>query len=268
MKSIPECLVVVFFSVTFSSFAHDIWVTGKQTGEIFNAEIGYGHNFPERGVIPGRRDFFVVPQLTDGSHRTLIKTISEDYLYTTEKKFDEGGYILTTQMKPMFWSRTSEGWKPVDKRQHTTVHYCEFVTKYAKSLITVGTSGSHAVHRVPAGQELEIVPVSDLIHISPDSVKFKLIYKGEPLPNALLELDSAEYLSRKHQAEHQDNNHKNHAHKPEVSAESDKSGVITLASLHKGKWLAKVKHKQTFGDQKLCDEIVVVATLSFWRESF
>lgn len=29
--------------------AHDVWITGKQAENNVTAEIGYGHNFPQRG---------------------------------------------------------------------------------------------------------------------------------------------------------------------------------------------------------------------------
>ena len=43
--------------------AHDVWITGKQAENNITAEIGYGHNFPSKGTIPDRRNFFENPRI-------------------------------------------------------------------------------------------------------------------------------------------------------------------------------------------------------------
>ena len=58
--------------------AHDVWITGKQAENNVTAEIGYGHNFPSKGTIPDRRNFFENPRLYNGketSQRPRIMSI-------------------------------------------------------------------------------------------------------------------------------------------------------------------------------------------------
>lgn len=53
--------------------AHDVWITGKQAENNVTAEIGYGHNFPSKGTIPDRRDFFENPRLYNGKETITLK---------------------------------------------------------------------------------------------------------------------------------------------------------------------------------------------------
>ncbi len=53
--------------------AHDVWITGKQAENNVIAEIGYGHNFPSKGTIPDRRDFFETPRLYNGKETITLK---------------------------------------------------------------------------------------------------------------------------------------------------------------------------------------------------
>lgn len=56
--------------------AHDVWITGKQAENNVTAEIGYGHNFPSKGTIPDRRDFFENPRLYNGKETITLKPAS------------------------------------------------------------------------------------------------------------------------------------------------------------------------------------------------
>lgn len=123
--------------------AHDVWITGKQAENNVIAEIGYGHNFPSKGTIPDRRDFFETPRLYNGKETITLKPTSTDYVYKIESAGNGNSYVLSTKMKPGYWSRTSSGWKPVSREGRNDVAYCEFVTKYAKSFILVNSRCQH-----------------------------------------------------------------------------------------------------------------------------
>ncbi|ELT3789460.1 DUF4198 domain-containing protein, partial [Escherichia coli] len=185
-----------------------------------------------------------------------------DYVYKIESAGNGNSYVLSTKMKPGYWSRTSSGWKPVSREGRNDVAYCEFVTKYAKSFIPGEQQMPAQLYQYPIGDELEIIPLSDISRFGED-VKLKVLYKTSPLAGATLELDSVSYLKSSrhtHAAEH-----KHSAHKAELTFVSNEDGIITVPSLHVGQWLAKVKNKKVFQDKNLCDETVDVATLSFSR---
>ncbi|EHS7083241.1 DUF4198 domain-containing protein, partial [Escherichia coli] len=202
------------------------------------------------------------PRLYNGKETITLKPTSTDYVYKIESAGNGNSYVLSTKMKPGYWSRTSSGWKPVSREGRNDVAYCEFVTKYAKSFIPGEQQMPAQLYQYPIGDELEIIPLSDISRFGED-VKLKVLYKTSPLAGATLELDSVSYLKSSrhtHAAEH-----KHSAHKAELTFVSNEDGIITVPSLHVGQWLAKVKNKKVFQDKNLCDETVDVATLSFSR---
>lgn len=238
--------------------AHDVWITGKQAENNITAEIGYGHNFPSKGTIPDRRNFFENPRIYNGKETITLKPASTDYVYKTESASKDNGYVLSTYMKPGYWSRTSSGWKPVSREGRNDVAYCEFVTKYAKSFIPGEQQMPAQLYQSPTGHELEIIPLSDISRFSED-VKLKVLYKTSPLAGAIMELDSVSYLKSSrhtHAVEH-----KHPVHKAELTFVTNEDGIVTVPSLHIGQWLAKVQNKKSFQDKSLCDETVDVATL-------
>ena len=217
--------------------AHDVWITGKQAENNVIAEIGYGHNFPSKGTIPDRRDFFENPRLYNGKETITLKPASTDYVYKTESASKDNGYVLSTYMKPGYWSRTSSGWKPVSREGRNDVAYCEFVTKYAKSFIPGEQQMPAQLYQSPTGHELEIIPLSDISRFS-ENVKLKVLYKTSPLAGAIMELDSVSYLPSSrhtHAVEH-----KHPVHKAELTFVTNEDGIVTVPSLHIGQWLAKV----------------------------
>ena len=133
--------------------AHDVWITGKQAENNITAEIGYGHNFPSKGTIPDRRNFFENPRIYNGKETITLKPASTDYVYKTESASKDNGYVLSTYMKPGYWSRTSSGWKPVSREGRNDVAYCEFVSKRLVRTVLIFTESSdqlsRATDRVP-----------------------------------------------------------------------------------------------------------------------
>ncbi len=57
--------------------------------------------------------------------------------------------------------------------------YCEFVTKYAKSFIPREQQMPAQLYQYPIGDELEIIPLSDISRFGED-VKLKVLYKTSP----------------------------------------------------------------------------------------
>lgn len=265
MRHFAVCLAVAFSATTFGAQAHDVWVTSHPDGRRLTAEIGYGHHFPARGTLADRASWFAAPQLTNGANTVTLKPGAEEYVYTTDQPVAAGGYILMTQMKTSFWSRTPAGWKPADRQQYPDARYCQRSTKYARALVTVGEPSPSAVFLQPTGQAMEIVPVSDVVSPGSGPAIFQIRYQGAALAGATVELNSARYIAREDTAHTAKVKGEHHEHPAEFTAHSDAGGKATFASLPAGEWLAKVVHKQPFADTAQCDETVTVATLSFVR---
>lgn len=274
MKRISGYAAVTAVLLTFSVQAHDVWVTGSPAQKGISAEIGYGHHFPERGTLPDREKYFTAPQMTGPGQTLTLQTTPEAYVYHSGETLAQGYWFITTQMKSGFWSRTGQGWKPGDKRQYPDVRYCQWATKYARSLLSIGTPTANTALPQPPAQELEIVPAGNLLKADKQPVQLKVIYKGAPLPDALVELNSAAYIARQseehHHHDHQAGDDKQahggqHESKAQLSARTDKNGVVTFSMLPAGEWLSLISHQFPFTDPAQCDDNLVVATLSFKR---
>ena len=109
--------------------AHDVWITGKQAENNITAEIGYGHNFPSKGTIPDRRNFFENPRIYNGKETITLKPASTDYVYKTESASKDNGYVLSTYMKPGYWFQIKVrypviGFTLAVKMYIIPVHFC------------------------------------------------------------------------------------------------------------------------------------------------
>lgn len=161
---------------------------------------------------------------------------------------------------------TSAGWRAADKKQRPDVTYCEFATKYARTITGTGGPADMAVIAQPTGQELEIIPVTNPLKASEHPAKFRIMYKNVPLENAEVEINSAEYVSQHH---HDHRSHRNtvehHEHASQMILKSDATGIITVNQLPAGEWLLLTKQKSAYSDISRCDETMTAATLSFTR---
>ncbi|AXD10453.1 DUF4198 domain-containing protein [Salmonella enterica] len=266
MKTLPVSATFLLSLMAFSVRAHDVWVTSHSEQREVVAVIGYGHHFPDRGTLPGRKHYFSLPRLTDGKQIITLQPTREAYIYRAENIPIPESYIITASMKPTFWSRTSAGWRAADKKQRPDVTYCEFATKYARTITGTGGPADMAVIAQPTGQELEIIPVTNPLKASEHPAKFRIMYKNVPLENAEVEINSAEYVSQHH---HDHRSHRNtaehHEHASQMILKSDATGIITVNQLPAGEWLLLTKQKSAYSDISRCDETMTAATLSFTR---
>lgn len=85
-------ILALCLAASGQTLAHDVWITGKQAENNVTAEIGYGHNFPSKGTIPDRRDFFETPRLYNGKETITLKPTSTDYVYKTDSAGNGNSY--------------------------------------------------------------------------------------------------------------------------------------------------------------------------------
>ncbi|EOV8087048.1 DUF4198 domain-containing protein [Providencia rettgeri] len=255
--------------MTSIASAHDVWLTAKPISDRIIAEIGYGHDFPSKGRLPNRQDYFVLPQITTEQGSEQLESTETDYVYEYKQHLkNTENFIISTNMKPMFWSRTKKGWRPLDKQQAEQASYCQFSVKFAKTIVSDGNLKLDSYIFKPIGQELEIVPINNIFSNNEQVDLFQVFYRGKPLSHSQVEIDSAEYIknSHNHSHSHAANNESKHPpHTAEYSVTSNNDGIISIKNLPAGEWMLLTKYKQPFENREQCDESVAVATLSFKR---
>ncbi|HGN1707632.1 TPA: DUF4198 domain-containing protein [Providencia rettgeri] len=255
--------------MAYTASAHDVWVTAKPMKDRIIAEIGYGHDFPAKGRLPNRQDYFVLPQITTEQGKKILESTGTDYVYEFNHKLKNAdNFIISTNMKPMFWSKTKKGWRPLDKQQAPQASYCQFSVKFAKTIVSNGNIELDSYIFKPIGQELEIVPINNIFSKNEQIDLFQVFYRGKPLSQSRVEIDSAEYIKNIHNHDHSHGANSESAHPPhtaEYSLTTNDNGIISVKDLPAGEWMLLTKYKQPFENSEQCDENVAVATLSFKR---
>lgn len=231
-----------------STNAHDFWVNGDNQNQ-FKAHIGYGHDFPKPEKIPENRTKLFNPLyvIKDGGAKTTLKQEGENYEFVGEK-LANGAYILAGEYKPTFWSKDSDGkWHMDGTRVNTkNVEFCELAIMNAKSVISVGGAKADFIKK-PIGQKIEIVPVDDPFELKVDKpFKVQVFLDGKPLKTAKVTGTFEGFLQDKHA----------------FIGTTDLNGVIDVLALRPGKWLLEVTHEQPHKDAKVCEQEIIIATLT------
>lgn len=262
MKLGSITLSVIGTLLSVQVYAHDLWIMPSLDAQTINASIGYGHDFPAQGSESGKRNLFAVPQLLEGKEKYTLTATDNDYFFTSNVAKKAGNYFLITEMKPAIWSKTDNGWKPVDRTSGATISYCMHTIKYTKSLFTIDSVAGESddwVKKV-VGHSLEIIPQTNPLSTSANDLTFQVLYQGQPLADTELRLDSEDYLRKAATGEHGSHHH------PQYQAVTNHNGIAKFSRVGSGKWLLIVARKSPYKDLKKCDEDVYKATLSFVRQ--
>ena len=254
-------LTILLCGVAFSANAHRVWVSANHThgGEILKAELGYGE-FPEfEPIAKERLDIFKPLQLiTEKGTENLIQKGLHNYQFESAKPVKDGSYLVVGEYKPTFWSKNANGWKRENMTQMPNATYCEETRMYGKFIANVGhESASKDIITRPVGHHLEIVPLDNPanVHVG-ERFKVKVLFNGEPLPNAVLTATFDGF----------DTSDRSKSHKVEAQAFSDVTGdygTVEIIPLRQGFWKANVEHKTDYPNPKVCQKLANYATLTF-----
>ncbi len=254
-------LAALLCAGTFAAHAHRVWVSADHThgGEILKAELGYGE-FPNfEPIAQDRLNLFQPLQLvTQKGKENLLQKGTHNYQFQSRKPVAEGSYLVLAEYKPTFWSKNANGWKRENITQMPDATYCEQTRMFGKYIANIGhdSAGKDVITR-PVGHMLEIVPLDNPANIKVgERFKVKVLFQGEPLPNATLTATFDGF----------DTSDRSKTHKVEAQAFSDTTasdGTVDIMPLRQGFWKANIEHKTEFPDQKICQKLANYATLTF-----
>ncbi|MDO5059073.1 MAG: DUF4198 domain-containing protein [Neisseria sp.] len=262
MKKMMTAAAVLALWVSGQAQAHRVWVESEHThgGEVLEAALGYGE-FPDLEPIAQERlSIFSKPIQLVGAEgkQDMLQKGEFNYQYRSKMPMKEGSYLVLAAYQPTFWSKNAAGWKRTDMMEMTDASYCEQTRMYGKNIVNVGhDSAETAVITRPTGQLLEIVPLDNPANIRVgEPFKVKVLYKGEPLPNATLTATFKGF----------DLSDRKKSHKVEAQAFSDTTaadGTVDIIPLRQGFWKASVEHKTDYEDQKVCQKQATYTTMTF-----
>lgn len=242
---------VLFFSAAPSTVAHELWVNALgQQGDLFRADIGYGHSFPDAETIPADRVHIFKPlQLVTPEARITLEQAGENYAYQKKMTLKKGSYLVLGFYRPTFWSKGAEGWQQTDRTQRPDAIYVEEAIMCAKTICNIEGAAADDLVTTPAGQRLEIVPQRNPACIGANgTLLVQVLCDGKPVKNADVEASLAGSADKKDKA---------------FNGKTDDNGVVAISALQPGYWLLKTKHAYDHPDRKRADEVVLVATLTF-----
>ncbi|EGV35214.1 TPA: DUF4198 domain-containing protein [Neisseria weaveri] len=261
MNTFKMLMLTGTLMLSTAAHAHRVWVETGHThgGEILKAELGYGE-FPDMEPIAADRlNIFKPLQLVTAEGKQDLQQKGEhNYQYQSKRPVRDGSYLVIAEYLPTFWSKNAAGWKRVDMKAMPDATYCEQTRMYGKNIVNVGhESADTAIITKPVGHKLEIVPLDNPanIHVG-ERFKVKVLFNGEPLPNATLTATFDGF----------DTSDRSKTHKVEAQAFSDKTGAdgtVDIIPLRQGFWKANVEHSTAYSDPAVCQKQANYSTLTF-----
>ncbi|MDR2353513.1 MAG: DUF4198 domain-containing protein [Deltaproteobacteria bacterium] len=247
-------LLFVLCSLASPALAHDYWAQFQgipAEGQKAEVLFGYGHNFPVGETIEAATfaERFLPPKVVGPSGNLKLDPGSQPWLFITADTLKAGTYVVLTESKESFSSRTSGGYARQSKKEATGVISCSYGASFGKEIVTLGpTKGKN--YAKAYGQKLEIVP-----QIDPAALKvgvpfpIQVLYEGKALPGAEVVAYFAGFTPE------------NTAYA--FSSRSNKEGKVEVIPLATGEWLVKASYRGPYSDTTVCDNLSYNASLKF-----
>jgi uncharacterized GH25 family protein len=245
--TIFSCLALAIFLLTPAlASAHDMWATADNpaVGSTLTANIGYGHHFPAMEDIPAEElPFFQIWAVGPDGQIDLTPG-SPNYVYTSTGQLAKQTYLVISDVKPIYWTRTTAGkWEMKPKNEVAGAASCENAIENAKGIIVVGGDTNGNLATTAQGLPLEIVP---LVH--PATVKagqalpLQILFEGKPLAGAEVK---ARYSGL-----------------PAIASDTalaftdttDQEGKVNFVPLVQGEWMVMVRNDTPYTGPNSCDK--------------
>lgn len=250
-------LVVVICSSTIT-WAHSLWLIASnyhpRVGEPVEVEIGWGHKFPKDEIIQEgilEQIYAIDPE---GETVHLQKASPTQFVLTPELK---GTYLVVANIKPCFFSNTTEGRKRGTKKDLKKVIKCTHYSIEAKTVIIAEKKDGGFSRQ--AGSLLEVIPLESPQQLKEgDILPLKVLFRKKPLSHVYLDATYDGFSPEETSIGHKTLKVA-FAHKTFV----DKKGEAAIKLFEKGLWMVNVNHKIPYPDNKECDEDFYSTILTF-----
>lgn len=241
-------LSTMLFAAT-PAFAHFAWLglsdyTPKK-GAKLKGTVGWGHSFPLEGFLSRNRleNFSILGQEKEEKEVLFSSPLeweSEEGLTT------EGGYVVTAERKPGFYTKTTKGGRSASKQDLEGVISCSYSHMSMKAVASQGAVGE--VSQV-VGLPIEIVPLDNPASLKQgDYLHVRILLHGEPYRGEVygtyagFSTDSNTYA---------------------YVTTTDTQGYGRIRLLQPGLWLLKTSHETPYPDSEECDVEKFITSLTF-----
>ena len=252
------CILVVLLSVIASQAkAHNLWLAldhySHRFGETAKVFLYLAHSLPfdNLGRPEKMKEFFYLDPSGKQKEFELKKPDSESFFNEVGVPLamqQEGTYIASAVMKPMFMTTTPKGRKMQSKKDLPNAISCRYVEFFAKAIFHAGKPGGNA-YKTVLDQTIEMVPQKDPGLLKPgEYFPVKVLFKGEPLKGEFVYATYIGFSTREEYA---------------FTTKTDHKGIAMIRIINPGIWWVKVPHKEQYDDQAECDVGQYAAIMTF-----
>ncbi|MDR1656093.1 MAG: DUF4198 domain-containing protein [Deltaproteobacteria bacterium] len=230
---------------TSAAVAHDMWATADDptVGQPLKAVIGYGHHFPTLEDIPAEELPFFQVWAVGPKGKIELSQGSPNYSFTSKDNLEKATYLVISDVKPIYWSRTPSGdWSMKRKDETPGAAECGYYIEGAKGIVSVDGDVTPSLAVKAQGLPIEIVP-----EVHPGTVKpgqklvLQVLFQGKPLPGAEVKgrYDAFSSLASDTAQAFVDT--------------TDQKGQVAFVPLAAGSWMLTARNKAAYEGPGTCD---------------
>ncbi|MDR2459263.1 MAG: DUF4198 domain-containing protein [Deltaproteobacteria bacterium] len=255
MYKIYACLIALALLMATPAMAHDMWATADkpEAGKPLAMVIGYGHHFPQPEAIPDEEYGLFNAKLFGPKGEIALTPGTPNYIWNSNEPVEAGTYLAISDVNPVFWSQTPEGWAMKPKNEAPGAISCGRFIESAKGIVNVGAPGNPEILATKVGLPIEIIPSVNPATVKPgQKLPLTVLLQGQPLAGAIIKARNAGFQEI--------------AESPEASAFSsvtDRNGLVNFVPLAEGDWILSASYETPYQDLAACDKESYATTLFF-----
>ena len=255
---LQECILIILLLIVVSEArAHNLWLGldhySHRVGETAKVFLYLSHSLPfgDFGKPEKMKEFFYLDPSGERKDFGLKKPDPESFFNevgVTLKLKEEGTYLASVVMRPVFMTITPEGRKMQSKKELPDAISCRYVEFFAKAIFHAGKPGGNA-YKSTLGQTLEIIPQKDPgLMKAGDYLPVKVFFHGKPLAGEFVYATYIGFSTREDFA---------------YTTMTDHDGIAKIRVTNPGIWWVKLPYKRPHDDKSECDVDQYATILTF-----
>lgn len=224
--------------------AHFSWLSAHLVEDRLQLVAQFGHHLaPERTLPVERIDSAVV--FNPGGQRTPTVRTEQSL---SAPVGEAGTYVLSAQLQPRFWSRTTQGGRNASRLEYPDAFSCRASIDVVTTLVNTGGSIGNVAQA--AGHDFELIAQQDPSQLSAgETLEVLILFRGRPWQGRL------QGTWQGHAPDSDDDY--------PLSVDTNADGIAQLTLTQRGGWLLWANTREPYADPEICDEQAWNATLSF-----
>lgn len=231
-------------------YAHFPWITLHEADgepDFRQFEIGWGHHFPENGILSADRVESIRLIKPNGEAREI--SAKQGPRHALKDLDASGTYILEAIQTGSYYSRTTRGGKRGSRADYPNALSCGFSSNTMKALFSTGEGADAADAGKRLGHPLEIVPLKNPAALDAgDVLPVKVLFHGAPYTGGV----GATWDGFAGEGDFA------------LETEAGNDGVVEIPLKEAGFWLIMVHAGEDYPNPDICDQLNYNATLTFW----